>query len=67
MKSQMKKSITLVLVMTMLLSVLASFPSMSFAATDADDPTKYKLYTTEAGSVMVERRAENMLNLCLQI
>ncbi|MBE7026437.1 MAG: hypothetical protein E7410_02555 [Ruminococcaceae bacterium] len=55
MKKQTVKPITLVLILTMLMSIFAVYPVMTSAGSaDADDPTKYALYTTEAGSVAVE-------------
>ena len=54
MKNKMRKSITLILALAMIISVFATYPIMSSAASADDDKTKYKQFTTEQGSLVVE-------------
>jgi len=54
MKNTLKKSITLILALAMLISVFGTFPMATSAASSKDDPTKYKQLSTEEGSLLVE-------------
>ena len=55
MRNKFKKPIMLMLVLTMLVSVFASYPIVGSAATTPDDdPTDYQKFTTENGQIAVE-------------
>ena len=59
MTKKMQRPITLVLALTMLISVFASYAVVESAA--ETDTTKYPQYTTEYGSVMIDRIGKRSL------